>query len=105
MLLLITLSPETVMSVGSAPEPNLDIAIESSANLEPCIFALELMSASFIVPSTMLSVLTVIPVGSAPVPSFVSPIPALAFISPSTIVPSSIFADVTCPSLMLAVMI
>ena len=93
------MSPEIVISVGNGPPPNLSKVTESLRNLEPCIFALALTSASFIVPSTMLSVLTVIPVGSAPVASFESPIAALAFISASTIVPSNILADVTCPSL------
>ena len=91
ILLLTTLSPETVISVGSAPPPNLSKVTESFNNLEPCIFALTFTSSSFIVPLTMLSVLTVMPVGSAPVASFVSPIAAFALISSLTIVPSKIF--------------
>ena len=46
------------MSEGSVPPPNLERATLSLANLEPCIFALALMSPSTIEPSTMFAELT-----------------------------------------------
>ena len=49
------------MSVGSAPLPSFVKPTESSANLEPLIFALLLTSSLTIEPSTMFAELTVIP--------------------------------------------
>ena len=99
------LALSTVMSVGSAPLPNLARVTLSFANLEPEMSALAFISALTIVPSTMFALATVISVGKAPLPSFAkvtlssaSLLPALfalLFISTFTIDPSTILAEFT----------
>ena len=86
------------MSVGKLPAPNLSKVTESLSNLEPCISALAFISASTIVPLTMLELATVMSVGRAPEPNLVRGtesfnnllpcISAVALISASIILPA-----------------
>ena len=75
------LAEAIVISVGKAPAPSLSRVTLSFNSFDPCISALAFISASTIVPLTMLVLDTVMSVGKEPEPNFVRSTDSLATVS------------------------
>ena len=98
-----SIASAAILSLVTAPF-NISVVVTALSAILFDVTAEFAISASTIVPLTMLALATVMSVGKAPPPSlakvtessasFVPAISALAFMSASTIVPSTIFSDV-----------